>query len=212
MAGAPKDQTLETWTGAFGDAYVDRNRGNELLPPTLFKWSTVLWRLQGRLPKSCIEIGANVGLNLIALKTLIDIECTAIEPNDKALSALVASGVVPADRAIKAFGHSVPLPDASADLAFTSGVLIHVHPDRLTATIDEIYRLSKRYIATIEYFAPGPEEIRYRGHEGLMFRNDYGSAFLDRHPDLTLIDNGFFWKPTTQLDNLTWWLFEKRLG
>ena len=98
----------------------------------------------------------------------------------------------------------------AVDMAFTSGVLIHIHPDQLPASIEEIHRVARRYIVCIEYFSDKPEMIPYRGHDDRLFKRDFGGLYLDRFPDLQLLDYGFAWKRVTGLDNLTWWLFEKR--
>ena len=43
----------------------------------------------------------------------------------------------------------------------------------------------------------------------LLFKNDFGSLYLDSFPDLKLVDYGFFWRRTTVMDDITWWLFRK---
>jgi len=94
-------------------------------------------------------------------------------------------------------------------MAFTSGVLIHVEPGRLVATLDEIHRVSSKYILAAEYFSPRPEALTYRGQDGLLFKNDFGGLYMDRFPDLKLMDYGFFWKRVSGIDDITWWLFRK---
>ena len=95
-------------------------------------------------------------------------------------------------------------------MAFTSGVLIHIHPDDLLDSMGEIHRVAKRYVVCIEYFSDKPEMIPYRGHDDRLFKRDFGSYYLDNFPDLSVVDYGFSWKRLTGLDNLTWWVFEKR--
>ena len=72
-----------------------------------------------------------------------------------------------------------------------------------------MYRVSNRYIVCIEYFSDKPEEIEYRGQSGMLWKRDFGSFWMEQHPDLKLLDYGFFWRRATGLDNLTWWLWEK---
>ena len=74
---------------------------------------------------------------------------------------------------------------------------------------DELYRVSRKYIVLAEYFSVEPEERVYRGQSGLLFKRDFGGFFLDRFPDLTLVDYGFFWRRATGLDDLTWWALRK---
>ena len=52
--------------------------------------------------------------------------------------------------------------------------------------------------------------IPYRGQEGLLFKRDFGGLWLDSFPSLRTVAYGFAWKRVTGVDNLTWWLFEKR--
>jgi hypothetical protein len=51
--------------------------------------------------------------------------------------------------------------------------------------------------------------IPYRGHEGLLFKRDFGGMWLDLFPKIDPVANGFFWSRTTGLDDLNWWLFRK---
>ena len=98
----------------------------------------------------------------------------------------------------------------AVDFAFTSGVLIHIHPDDLLAACRDIHRVTRRYIGCLEYFSAEPEEVRYRDRDGLLFKRDFGGFWLDNFPDLRTLEYGFAWKRLTGLDNVTWWLFEKR--
>ena len=68
--------------------------------------------------------------------------------------------------------------------------------------------MSRRYILCAEYFAREPEEVPYRGQTGLLFKRDFGSYWLDQYP-VRHIANGFHWRRTTGIDDVTWWLFEK---
>ena len=104
---------------------------------------------------------------------------------------------------------SIDFPNGTADLAFTSGVLIHIHPDDLLVSCREIHRCARRYIACAEYFAQRPETIPYRGHGDVLFKRDFGTFWMDNFPDLRFLGCGFAWKRMTGLDDLTWWLFEK---
>lgn len=105
---------------------------------------------------------------------------------------------------------NLPLSDNAIDLVFTSGVLIHIHPDKLGKAADEIVRVAGKYVLCLEYFSNEPEERPYRGEEGLLFKRDFGSYYLDRFDCLECIDYGFVWKRANKLfDNVNWWLFKK---
>jgi hypothetical protein len=70
--------------------------------------------------------------------------------------------------------------------------------------------VSRQYLLAIEYFSVKPESIEYRGQSGLLWKRDFGGAYLDLFPDLVTIDVGFLWRRTSGCDDATWWLFRKR--
>ncbi|MBI5611056.1 MAG: methyltransferase domain-containing protein, partial [Deltaproteobacteria bacterium] len=152
---------------------------------------------------------SNIGNNLRALRTLTGAELYALEPNQQARETLVRDQVVPADNVLEGIATHIDLSDGAVDLAFTSGVLIHIHPDDLLASCQEIHRVARRYIVCVEYFSDKAEVIPYRGHMDRLFKRDFGGFWLDHFADLRVVDYGFLWKRLTGLDNLTWWVFEK---
>lgn len=208
-AGASKQEGI--WRGEFGDAYTDRNAvSKERLDALTANWAQILHSTMGLPPRSILEVGANIGLNLRALRRLTEAELFALEPNGSARKRLVDDNVLPATNVFDGLASAIPLKDNSVDLAFTSGVLIHIHPDNLEASCRDIYRVTRRYLVCIEYFSDKEEEIRYRGLTEALFKRDFGDFYLKLFPDLRVLDYGFAWKRLTALDNLTWWLFEKQ--
>lgn len=198
------------WRGDFGTSYVDRNNvSDERLAALTANWAQILGGTVGRPPRSIFEAGANIGLNLRALRRLTDATLHALEPNERARSIMVEDGVVAQENVLDGLCSQIALPDAHVDLSFTSGVLIHIHPDNLLQSCRELHRVTRRYLVCIEYFSDKPEEIPYRGHNEALFKRDFGSFYLDNFKDLRVLDYGFAWKRTSGLDNLTWWLFEK---
>lgn len=205
------DNPLSLWAGDFGNEYVDRCAGSvEHVLALQTLWMEILRHvespplLSGGV--SIAEIGCNVGLNLRALKALLySARLTGIEPNAKARERAwehlsdIREGTAQA----------IPLEDNSVDLAFTSGVLIHIPPSDLLQACSEIVRISKRYVVAIEYFHPIPVEAPYRGYGNAMFKRDFGAFYLDNFPGMKPIAAGFSWKRLTGLDHLTWWLLEK---
>lgn len=203
-------EQVQFWRGDFGDAYIDRNSNNaNNLRARIAFWSQLMACLVGPAPRSILEIGANIGNNLHALRHLTDAEFFALEPNEKARKILVSDGVVPAPNIHNGIASSINLPDKSVDLAFTSSVLIHIHPDDLEVACREIYRVTARYIVCIEYFSDKPEEAHYRGHSERLFKRDFGDYWLNLFPKMETVRYGFAWKRVSGLDNLTWWIFRK---
>ena len=54
------------WAGDFGSDYINRNKGDEAVASNIALFSRALDRCD-RI-NSAIELGANIGLNLVALK------------------------------------------------------------------------------------------------------------------------------------------------
>jgi len=83
-----KTEQESFWAGKFGSEYSQRNQGDELLASNLNFFSKALRAAHGL--KSCIEFGANIGMNLKALKLLNPtLDLHAIEINADATNELV---------------------------------------------------------------------------------------------------------------------------
>ena len=92
---------------------------------------------------------------------------------------------------------------------FTMGVLIHQPDDTLPLVMAEMVRCARRWVLCGEYHDTESVAVPYRGHEGALFRRDYGGLFQQLFPELQLQDEGFLGKEQGW-DDVTWWLFEKR--
>src|SRR5688572_17213831 len=114
------------WAGEFGDAYSDRNIGAGWIAANTALFSRVLGRTRG--VKSVVELGANIGLNLRAIDTLIaGADLTAVEINNHAAEELRKWGRCSVrEQSILDF-----TPDRAWDLSLIKGVLIHINPDEL---------------------------------------------------------------------------------
>lgn len=196
------------WAGEFGNGYSDRNRGEKLLASNLAFFSKAL--ASARKPESCIEFGANIGMNLRALKLLYPgQEQHAIEINARAAAEL--GKLLPAGHV-----HQTSLmefaPPRRWDLALIKGVLIHIRPDCLPKVYDVLYQATGRYLLLGEYYNPTPVSIAYRGHSDRLFKRDFCGELLDRHRDLQLIDYGFAYHrdPDFPQDDINWFLLERR--
>lgn len=203
------DQT-RLWRGNFGNEYIARNPASaEAVRASATLWAQILRCFQGNPPQTILEVGSNIGINLRALSALSSAELYALEPNERAHQQIIKDGLVQAQNALVGIASQIDLPNASIDLVFTRGVLIHIHPNDLLASCREMHRVARRYIVSIEYFSANPEEMTYRNQSSALFKRDFGAFWLDHFPDLRVLDYGFAWQRLTGLDNLTWWAFEK---
>ena len=202
-----KTEQEEFWAGEFGTEYIRRNTGPELLASNLAFFCKALARA-GK-PASCIEFGANIGMNLRALKLLYPAqEQHAIEINAAAADEL-ASFVPAANvhrQSILDFA-----PGRTWDLVLIKGVLIHMNPEALPAVYDALHKATGRHLLVCEYYNPAPVSVSYRGHANRLFKRDFCGELLERFPALSLVDYGFAYRrdPGFPQDDITWFLMEK---
>jgi spore coat polysaccharide biosynthesis protein SpsF len=201
-----KTEQEEFWAGSFGDEYTTRNRGAKIIANNTALFSKILSRTEK--VRSVIEFGANIGLNLQAIRNLLpEVKLTAIEINQTAVDTLKQiKNVEVYNKSILDFK-----PQKKFDLVLIKGVLIHLNPDYLPKIYDLLYQTSDRYICLCEYYNPSPVEINYRGHEKRLFKRDFAGEILEKFTDLKLIDYGFIYHRDNQFaqDDTTWFLLEK---
>lgn len=198
----------EFWAGEFGNSYVDRAQGLHYLAADTAFFARIIGRTSGIA--SVLELGANVGINLLAIRNLIPgVELSAVEINAKAVTELKK---IPA---LQVFSQSLVdfRPDRQWDMVLSKGVLIHLDPSILEGTYKLMYESSRKYICLAEYYNPSPVEVAYRGHAGKLYKRDFAGEMMDLFPDLHLVDYGFVYRhdPNFRQDDLTWFLLEKRV-
>ena len=190
----------DLWAGPFGDAYLDRNRGAGSGREPF--WQNLLHEFPA---DTVLEVGCGSGANL----QWIVPRCRAawgVDISPAALEALARA--VPEATGTLAEARSLPFGDRSFDLAFTAGVLIHQPETSVEQVVQEIVRVSRRYVLALEYDAPSTEVIPYHGQTDALFRRDYEALFRRLFPDLHLLRHGFLPR-SSGWDDVTWWLFEK---
>jgi pseudaminic acid biosynthesis-associated methylase len=171
---------LALWRSDFGRAYTDRNDREK--PERIAAWRRIL---DGIDTVRTLEVGCNVGWNLQYLARIGLTDLYGIEPQPGAVARARQRG--PEFGVLHGTAFDLPFRDGYFDLAFTSGVLIHISPSTVGAALDEIYRVSRRWIIAIEYDAPAEQEIEYRGHAGALWKRDHGALWKARYPSLRLV-------------------------
>lgn len=196
------------WAGKFGLGYITRNKGDQLLASNLNFFVKALKQV-GKI-QSCHEFGANIGMNLRALKLLYpDANLSAVEINPEASKILAE--FVGKQNVYEGSIFDYPISN-QFDLSLIKGVLIHINPDMLDIVYQKLYEASKRYILVCEYYNPSPVAISYRGHSDRLFKRDFAGELMDKYADLVLVDYGFSYKrdPAFPQDDITWFLMEKK--
>lgn len=196
----------EFWMGKFASEYIQRNRMDNLLPSYTAQMAAILSKT--RSVESVIEFGANIGVNLLAIRTLIPkVKVAAIEVNKQAITSLNKIDE------IEIYPMSILdfEPQLKWDFVFTKGVLIHINPKDLNLVYQKLYDSSKKYICIIEFYNPTPVMVCYRGHENKLFKRDFCGELMDIYSDLELLDYGFTYHRDNNFPeaDMTWFLLKK---
>jgi pseudaminic acid biosynthesis-associated methylase len=183
----------EAWRGEFGSQYSERN----LLDPAELdktyqgKYGITRTALNrsflADIPRSAsiLEVGCNLGNQLILLQQMGFKNLTGVEIHTEIVKE--AQSRVPGAGVMEGSALNIPFLDASFDLVFTSGLLIHIAPRDLPVAKNEIHRCAKNWIWGLEYYAPKMTEIPYRGHSGLLWKTDYARLYTESFADLELV-------------------------
>jgi pseudaminic acid biosynthesis-associated methylase len=183
------------WSGEFGDQYTDRNTNIDQSTFEKFGITRTTMNqqfLSGLDIKNVLEVGCNRGeqLNLLWLNNDNIEDAYGIDINTYALKEARKGNIHL--NFVKGSALDIPFKDNYFDMVYTSGVLIHIHPDNLKQVMSEIYRVSKKYIWSFEYFSPNCEEINYRGNKGFLWKNDFATLYIKNCPDLKFIKEAFY--------------------
>ena len=184
-----KTKQIESWDGDFGKSYTNRNKfsmdNNYIMNYGITRKSMNKEFLNKYKFNNILEIGSNIGNQLLLLQQMgydnlwgIDVSQYAIKISKENTDDI---------NIIKASVFDIPYKDNYFDLVFTSGVLIHINPDDINKALDEIYRVSNKYIWGFEYYSDTYEEIEYRGKKNLLWKTDFMTLFLNRFKDLKVI-------------------------
>lgn len=192
---------LEVWKSQFGKEYTNRNVIDPKARVPAF------YRMVDNLDiKRILEVGCSRGHNLVALSEIGKYVLIGIEPLRYAVTeARATSNLI---CVLEGDCFKIPFVDSYFDLVFTSGLLIHIASEDLPRAIEEMYRVSNRYLLVIEYYAEQETPVHYRGHDNLLWKRDFKDIFLQQKPNLKCVDEGF-WSKKDGFDDCNWWLLEK---
>jgi pseudaminic acid biosynthesis-associated methylase len=196
------------WAGNFGSDYIQRNIGKQLLASNLHFFATAL-RTVAQV-NTCLELGANVGMNLRALALLYpNLDLHAVEINQEAAKQLCQ--MIPEQNVVcdSILNYQC---ERQFDLVITKGVLIHMDPEHLGDVYRTLENATRRYLLIAEYYNPSPVELPYRGYQSKLFKRDFAGEILENFPQFSLLDNGFAYRRSVNApqDDINWFLLEKR--
>ncbi len=179
---------MDKWSGDFGKEYTDRSTYSldEMEARYIKNYGVKRKELNERFLSNIhkdariLEVGCNIGNQLVTMKEAGFTNLCGVEVStyalDKAKSRPDARGI----ELVEGNAFELPFEDGSFDMVYTSGVLIHISPDDIGRAVSEMCRCSRKYIWGFEYYADDFTEVKYRGHDKLLWKADYASFFLDK--------------------------------
>jgi len=184
---------LKEWTRDFGRKYTLRNKLSFLRMQNMYKEFFGLTRMQinqeflNKLSRKLriLEVGTNIGNQLLCLQKMGFSNLYGIEPQAKAVEILHSR--IKGLSVIQGNAFDLPFKDGYFDLVFTSGVLTHIHPRDIKIALREIYRCSRKYIWGLEAYAPECQEVKYRGKSNMFWKANYVRLYLELFSDLRLV-------------------------
>lgn len=186
-------EQLQHWNGEFGKQYTERNKATLKEVDELYinmygvGRSNINQKFLDKLPRELkiLEVGCNIGNQLCLLHEMGFSNLTGIDIQDIALQQ--AREKLPEAEFVKGSALQLPFSDDEFDFVFTSGVLIHIHPQDLPQVMAEIYRCSQQYIWGMEYYADTLTEIPYRSNQNLMWKAPYAAMFAEQFSHLNTL-------------------------
>lgn len=182
----------DMWSGSFGRQYTVRNMHSleEMNRKYMNYYGTSRQEMNSDFlsrikPQRILEVGSNIGNQLLLLSKMGYQDLWGIEINDFALKK--ARERLKNANLVKASAFDIPFKDNHFDLVFTSGVLIHISPTEINEVLKEIHRVSNRFIWGFEYYSPRCEQVSYRGNKELLWKTDFPGLYLRNFKDLSLV-------------------------
>jgi len=206
MVVSKMNEQQNFWANAYAEEYIQKNSQFDR------EKGIAAWRLM--LAKanpigSILECGCNIGRNIDFLNHVLPKASKSIIEISKPAFEFVTKH----HQIYQAYNGSIENSCLSGkfELVFTTGVLIHIHPQDLLHNMEKMFEYASKYILIGEYFNRTPVMIEYQGQENKLFKRDFGRLFIENF-SVDLVDYGFLWGhlyDDAGFDDITWWLFSK---
>jgi pseudaminic acid biosynthesis-associated methylase len=194
----------DLWAGEFGTLYTIRN---EAFPyerrDSFFKDLISKYQIG-----SVLEVGCNMGMNIAMISGYLSSPWNTwgIDINKRNIHDMRKRW--PDVQSIHGSGFDLPFRDDYFDLVFTSGVLIHQKPSEVERMMQEVIRVSGKYVMAIEYWNEMFIEMKdYRGGRETLYGGPYGDIYEKRY-GLKLLEEKNLLKDQGW-DNCEMWILEK---
>ncbi|QLH09649.1 class I SAM-dependent methyltransferase [Candidatus Nitrosotenuis sp. DW1] len=105
--------------------------------------------------QNVLEVGCNSGNDLKLFPQELDV--SGIDPNESAIRK--ASQSLPHFKFKVGSITELPFEDSSFDFVFTRNVLNYIGDENMKKSVNELFRVSRKYILNVEYFSDNESQI-----------------------------------------------------
>ena len=160
-----KEYNHELWK-----KYTKEEEGD--LNPKLFDF--IYHMTLGLDAKKICEAGCNIGNNLSMFKEGIEVH--GFDKNEYAIKN--AKEKRPKFNFKVADITDTSFPDSFFDLVFTRGVFIHIPTEKVNESMDELFRISKKWIFNLEYFGDD-KTVKWKRGENLLWQRNMAKRWKE---------------------------------
>ena len=181
------------WKGSFGNKYIKRNKFNKIQDFNEFyikRYGLTRDKINKTFLKNIntnkpiLEVGCNIGNQLVALENIGYKNLFGVDINKKSLLEAKKNSNI---NFLESSAFDLPFKDSYFNLVFTNNVLIHIKPSNLDKIFNEIYRVSDKFIMGFEYYNKSLINLKYRNNKNRLWKGDYANMFLKKFPNLKII-------------------------
>lgn len=179
----PKLKDQQSYWAGRGQVYMDEVLDNGVLDREVFFQNLLIEELRRLEFKSCFEAGCGFGWNIRRIKEEFpNVISGGLDFSFSQLANVSVYGEGYDLPVVNGDIYQMPLSDGSFDVGFSVGVFMNIHPDRIDAAIDEMIRVSKKYIIHFEYDQDHttPELRKIREFKTNIVSHDYKSLYEKR--------------------------------
>ena len=179
----------KAWSGKHGEEYAKKCVIDpESRAPIFKKLIDIMKNYDGEsVISASLELGCNAGHNLEAIKLASNGDITDIKGleirKDHCTKPSIINGSI----------YDIPWEEGTFSLTFTSGVLIHIPPDRVVEAMSEMRRVSAQFVVMIEYYSEEEKGTKYREdfeYKDGVWARPFGEIYKRSFPQDTLIETG----------------------
>lgn len=162
-------EQLQRWQGEMGERYSIMEK--KLPDTTRARVASEI--IHGIVqPLSVLEVGSSTGeQSLLLYDTWRNTKFVCLDPSRDAVQ--IGQKRFPQFIFIRGYALDLPFADNSFDLVFTAGVLMHIPKEEIQQSIEQLFRVARKYVVMEEYTDDVESATGFYGYPAMLFLREY---------------------------------------